>query len=330
MRGLRNTTAVCMAKHGRRQNFRLFALLLLIAAAPVIDVQANGQERPVDVSSSIVSRRPERHDKTSIRLDVERVLVPVTVVNSQGRKVEGLHKGDFRVYLDGVQQNISDFFMDEAPVSLGIILDASHSMHDRIDPALNALRAFLRVSLPGDEFSLITVRDRPTLVFPFTTHRDEIERELTGLPTVGWTALYDGIYLGVNRAKKASVGDRVLLVLSDGGDNNSRYTASEIKNIVRESDVRIFSISIEGRSPTIEKLALDSGGWTTHVQRIDELSEAAFSLSALIHGEYVVGFSPASLARDGKYHQTKVEVTQPADGTRLYASWRRGFYAPIQ
>jgi len=273
----------------------------------------------------------ERRDRSaSIRVDVQRVLVPVTVTDSNGRKVENLRKEDFRLYHDGVRQTISDFSVDDAPVSLGIVLDASNSMRTRIDSARQALSAFLRLSLSKDEFSLITVRDQPELLHPFTTHVEDIERELTGLPTMGWTALYDGMFLGIHQARKGGRDNRILLVLSDGGDNNSRYTISELRNIVRESDVRIFSISIAGRSHSIEELARESGGSTVHVRKLEDLSAAATSLSALIHGEYVLGYSPLNMVRDGKYHVTNVEIVQPANGMRLTVSWRHGFYAPVQ
>jgi Ca-activated chloride channel family protein len=263
-------------------------------------------------------------------MDVHRVLVPVTVTDVDGRKVEGLRKEDFRVYQDGIPQTISEFFIDEAPVSLEIILDASNSMRDRIDPSRHALGTLLRLSSPNDQFSLITVQDEPKLVRSFTKHVEDIEKDIASIWPTGWTALYDGMYLGINNAKHASGDNHVMLVMSDGGDNNSRYTETEIRNMVRENDVRIFSISIVGRSPSLEKLARESGGIAFHVHKVEDLPEVASSLSALIHGEYVLGFSPATLARDGKYHVTKVEVVQPADGSRMQVAWRHGYYAPLQ
>jgi Ca-activated chloride channel family protein len=308
----------------------LRTLVLLSAAAPFMPAPA--QDQPADTSSETLSRRLAAPKKTAptFKLRVHRVLVPVTVTNDDGRKVEGLRKEDFRIYQDGVQQTISEVFVDESPVAVGIVLDASNSMRDRIDASRKALGTFLRLSLPNDEFSLITVRDRPELVHFFTTNVDEIEHELSTVPTMGWTALYDGMYLGIHHAMKAGADNRVLLVLSDGGDNNSRYTESEIRNLVRESDVRIYSITIAGRSPSIEKLALASGGSAVQVHKLDELPAVVSSLSALIHGEYVIGFSPEASTPDGKYHVTKVEVVQPPDGKRYHASWRHGYFAPPQ
>jgi Ca-activated chloride channel family protein len=186
------------------------------------------------------------------------------------------------------------------------------------------------MSSKEDEFFLVSVQDKPSMLHGFTQQVDEIEQEMKAVKTQGWTALYDGMYLGLNRMRRANSGDRVLLVLSDGEDNNSRYTESEMKSVVRESEVRIFSISVLGRAPSLERLALESGGLAYHVHNLEELSDLAVALSAIIHGEYVVGFSPSTEARDGKFHAIKLEMEQPKNGTRVTASWRHGYYAPVE
>jgi hypothetical protein len=103
-----------------------------------------------------------------------------------------------------------------------------------------------------------------------------------------------------------------------------------MRRLVRESDARIFSISVLGRSPSMEKLAEESGGQAFHIRKLFELSDLAAALNAAIHDEYVLGLSPANHVRDGKYHTIRVEVAQPADGSRLHAAWRHGYYAPFQ
>jgi Ca-activated chloride channel family protein len=118
--------------------------------------------------------------------------------------------------------------------------------------------------------------------------------------------------------------------VTDGADNNSRYTESELRRLVRESDARIFSVSVLSRSPSMERLAEESGGQVFHIRRLSELSDLAAALDAAIHDEYVVGFSTANQVRDGKYHTVRVEVAQPSDGSRLHAAWRHGYYAPLQ
>src|ERR1051325_1799153 len=198
----------------------LFTVLLGIAQEPVI------------TPNRAVRGHVERRDAApSLRMDVNRVFIPVTVTDAYGRKVEGLGKDDFRIFEDGAQQTISEFFVDDSPVSVGIALDASHSMTDKIDASRKAMVSFIKLSAPEDEFFLITVQDHPELVHTFTRDAEEIQHEMDGVRTQGWTALYDGMYLGVNHARHANRDNRALVVLSDGGDNNSRYTESEIKNL---------------------------------------------------------------------------------------------------
>jgi len=291
------------------------------------------QEQPLNTSSRTLVRRAERRDTplaASIRMDVNRVLIPVMVTDAYDRKVEGLRKQDFRIFQDGVQQAVSEFFVDDSPVSAGIVLDSSNSMSNKVDPSRQALAALLRLSSPGDEYCLVTVQSEPELAHSFTADVDEIEREIAGVRTQGWTALYDGMFVGIDHAKHGIHENRVLVVVSDGGDNNSRYTETEVRSLIRESGVRVYSLSLLGRSPSLERLAQESGGRAYRVHKLDELPDAVVSLSAAIHGQYVVGFSPATMTRDGKYHRTKVELVQPTDGSHLYASWRHGYYAPLQ
>jgi VWFA-related protein len=136
--------------------------------------------------------------------------------------------------------------------------------------------------------------------------------------------------LAINHMKRASRSRHVLLVLTDGGDNNSRYTEGELKNLVREANVRILSISVQGHIPALDKLAAESGGRAYQVRKLEELPEVATAAAAEAHAEYVLGFIPPGL-RDGKYHIVKVEVVPPAaDSARLHVSWRRGYYAPLE
>jgi VWFA-related protein len=293
-----------------------------------------GQEKsPLEdrsVSASVARRIKPRTPAASLRLDVNRVLIPVTVTDTEDHKVEGLRKEDFRLFEDGVPREVVDFFIDEAPVSVGIVLDSSNSMRLKFDNARRAIAEFLRMSLPEDESFLITVQDQPELVHGFTRDSKTMLHEIEAIQPRGWTALYDGIYLAINHLKRSHHDRRVLLVLSDGGDNNSRYTESEIKNLVQESDVRIFTISILERSPTVEKLAEQSGGRAFRARNLEELPDKAVTLSALVHGEYVLGFAPGDQKWDGKHHSVKVEVTQPATGARMHVSWRRSYASPLQ
>jgi Ca-activated chloride channel family protein len=265
-----------------------------------------------------------------IRANVHQVFIPTTVTDSFGRPIQGLRKQDFRVLEDGVEQDLSNFFVDDGPISIGIILDVSGSVKNKLAEARQAVSEFLRLSSPQDEFFLITFKDQPELVRGFTTKVDDIESDLMAVQPSGWTALYDAMVMGIHHMKRANWNRRVLLVLSDGGDNNSRYTEAEVKNLVREANVRIFSISMQSHTPALDKLAADSGGHGYRVPKLEELPEAAATLSAEAHAEYVLGFTPPERPQDGKYHVVKVEVPQRPGEPRVHVSWRHGYYGLLQ
>src|SRR5581483_204339 len=218
-------------------------------------------------SHRTLNKRPS----DAIRLDVNLVLVPVMVTDVYERPVKGLHKEDFKLFEDGVEQNISKLFTQETPISIGIVFDASASMMHKMEQSRSAITEFLRMSVPGDEFFLLRFSDHPEPLRAFTKDPAEIEDGAEHIRAAGWTALYDALYLAINNMRHAAYDRKVLLVMSDGGDNNSRYSEHEIKELVRESDVRIFAISILDRSPTLEKLAEESGGRAYRVRKLDDL-----------------------------------------------------------
>jgi Ca-activated chloride channel homolog len=265
-----------------------------------------------------------------IRTDVRQVFIPTTVTDSHGRPVQGLRKQDFRLLEDGVEQPLANLFVEDGPISIGIILDISGSVRNKVAEARQAVIEFLRLSSPKDEFFLITFKDEPELVRSFTTNVDDIESDLQAVQPRGWTALYDAMVMGIQQMKRASRDRRVLLVLSDGGDNNSRYTKAEVKNLVREANVRIFSISVQSHTPALDMLAAESGGHGYRVPKLEELPETIATLSAEAHAEYVLGYTPPERPQDGKYHVVKVEIPQPPSEPRVHISWRHGYYGPIE
>ena len=307
-------------------------ILLLCSIAFILNTASTAANAQEDVS---VPRRmqqrsdPVRNGSGRLRTDVKLVLIPVTVTDLLERPVLDLSKQNFRVFDDGVEQKISQFFMEESPVSVGMVFDASNSMRKKIDQSRQALSEFLRMSTPGDEFSLWKFSDRPQTVCPFTTNVALIEDDLSSIQSGGWTSLFDALYLALNQTKRATLGTKALFVLSDGGDNNSRYTEREIRNMVREADVRIFSISIYGRSAALERISDESGGRAYQVHKLDELPAMAAKLSEEIHSHYVLGYLPARAQDDGKYHKVVVKLLTPAGGPRLHVAWRRGYYAPL-
>jgi VWFA-related protein len=266
----------------------------------------------------------------NIRLDVKVVLIPVSVTDILDRPIAGLRKEDFHLYEDNVEQKIAYLSNEEAPASLGLIFDASGSMTNKIETSVAAVDQFFKTSLPGDEFLLVRFSDRPHLMTGFTDDIDEISSRLHSIRAGGWTALNDAIYLGVQKMKKAKNPRRALLILSDGGDNNSRYSAPEIRDLVREADVRVYSVGLllgllQG-SRFLEKISEETGGRMIKVRKLDELPAAIEKLSRDLRSQYVLGYYSSNTQNDGRYRKVRVIVNQPT----VHASWRHGYYAPAE
>ena len=322
-------------RRARRVRRAAMAAGWIVLACSALTSLVCAQQQNSDAKVSItprVSTMPEARALRSgvIRADANRVFISTTVTDSYGRPVEGLHKQDFRLLQDGIEQELSEFFVEDGPISIGVVFDVSASVRNKLAEARQTVSQFLGLSTPGDEFFLVTFRDQPELVRGFTTAPEDIEADLGVVQPKGWTALYDAMVLAINHMKRASRSRRVLLVLTDGGDNNSRYNESEVKNLVRESNVRILSISIQGHTPVLDKLAAESGGRAYQVRKLEELPEVAAAAGAEAHAEYVLGFIPADGPRDGKYHSVKVEVVPPLADPRMHVSWRHGYYGLLQ
>jgi VWFA-related protein len=196
-----------------------------------------------------------------------------------------------------------------------------------MDRSVAAVKQFLGTTIPGDEFFLVRFSDRPTLVNGFTPEGDDIMASLSFVQAEGWTSLLDAIYLGARQMKLAKNARRALFILSDGGDNNSRYSESEIRRVVVESDVRIFAIGLFQRPRFLEKLAAETGGKAYWAHKLTDLPDIIDKLSLDLRSNYVLGYASNRLQNDGKYRKVTVELLRTLLGP-LRISWRRGYYAP--
>ena len=313
--------------HGFRRT--LFAGIVFITASLYIGLAEDGARVAitprVPLGRDLAGRRA-----ANIRLDVKVVLIPVSVTDIWDRPIAGLRKEDFHLYEDNVEQKIAYLSNEEAPASVGLIFDSSGSMANKLETSIAAVDQFFKNSLPGDEFLLVRFSDRPHLMTGFTDDIEEISGWLHSIRAGGWTALHDAIYLGVQKMKKAKNARRALLVLSDGGDNNSRYSAPEIRNLVREADVRVYSVGVllgllQG-SRLLEKISEETGGRMIKVRKLDELPSAIEKLSRDLRSQYVLGYYSSNSQNDGRYRKVRVTVNQPT----VHASWRHGYYAPAE
>jgi len=278
-----------------------------------------------------------------IRADVELVLVAVSVVDPLDRTVTGLTKDNFEVLEDRKLQQVEQFSSEDTPISLGIIFDTSGSMADKIDKSRIAVGQFLRTANPEDEFFLITFNDRPEKPSGFTTELGSIQNKLVVTGTKGQTSLLDAIYLGLSEMKGAKYARKALLVISDGGDNHSRYTENDVRKLVKESDVQIYSIGIfepyQSRSRTPEELAGPgllqdlsdmTGGREYTVEDLDEISDIAKKVSHEMRSVYVLAYNPGNKDYDGKWRKIQVKLRLPKQllsQFRLFS--KSGYYAPM-
>jgi len=281
--------------------------------------------------------------RSSIRIDTTLVLIPVSVTDPMNRFVTGLERDHFKVFEDKVEQDIRQFSSEDAPLSVGLVFDTSGSMGNKLQKARQAVAQFFKTANPEDEFFLVQFNDRPELVVPFTRSTEEIQNRLTFTQSKGRTSLLDGIYMAMNQMKKAHNPRKALLVISDGGDNSSRYTESEIKNAVREADVQIYAIGIfeqmGARSRTPEEISgpgllsdvsEQTGGRHFAVENLNELPDVAAKIGIELRNQYVIGYTPKNGGRDGKYRRVSVKLVQPRGLPPLKAFFRLGYYAPTQ
>ena len=320
--------------------------LLLSSAIFVIAGSLGAQEQSGNPNIVPRPRPPEKSEilpKANIRVDTNLVLIPVTVTDPLNRFVTGLEKENFRLYEEHKEQVITQFSSEDAPLSVGVIFDCSGSMGHKLEKSRLAVAQFFKTANPEDEFFLVQFNDNAKMVQSFTTNLEEIQNRLTFTQSKGRTALLDAIYMGLHEMKKARNPRKALLLISDGGDNNSRYTEGEIKNLVREADVQIYAIGIyeEGgarmRTPEestgpamLTEIAEQTGGRQYQVDNLNELPDVAAKIGVELRNQYVLGYSPANQEHDGKYRRVQVKLIQPRGLPQLRAFWRLGYYAPAQ
>ena len=274
---------------------------------------------------------PKKHagTRSNLRVDVRMILVPVTVTDPWDRPIMNLPAECFHLYENNVEQKIVSLFREEGPVSVGFIFDSSSSMRKRMDRSIAAIQQFLNNMAKGDEYFLVKFADRASLVQGFTSDPADIVSRLSSMQPDGWTALLDAIYMGVQQMKMAKNSRRALFVLTDGGDNSSRYTESEMVNLIRESDVRIFAIGLFERPRFLEKIAAESGGKAYLAHNLKDLPETVDRLSNELRSQYVLGYYTNNPDNDGKYRKVKVAVSQSNPATPQNVVWRHGYYAPL-
>jgi len=332
--------------------FCALALLVSLAftgAAFAQDVNVHIEPRPpADAPKTVDGKDPavanaeaslKNHTKP-VQVDVNLVLVNVTVTDDWNRIVTGLDKENFSILEGSEIQQVRHFSSEDAPISLGVIFDMSGSMNDKIMKAREAVIEFFKTANPQDEFFMITFNDRPELRADFTKSIEDIQGKLVYTVPRGSTALLDAIYMGVSKMKDARNSKKALLIISDGGDNHSRYTENEIKSMVKEADVQIYSIGIFSQGPTqqeeingpnlLNDVSSVTGGRMFTISNPNELADVATKIGIELRNQYVLGYRPNNKNKDGHWRKIKVKLNPPKGLPHLNVYARTGYYAPSQ
>jgi len=288
--------------------------------------------------------------EASFRTNTQMVLVPVNVIDHDGKTIEGLRAQDFAVFDDQYPQQIASFTNEDAPCSVGLVLDISGSMRYALNTTKAIAQAFFKTANPEDEFLMLTVSTLPDAAAGFTRDTDALQQNIQSTTPGGMTALLDTVYLGLSRMRKATRPHRAMLILSDGMDNESRYSKGELMRLALEADVQVYTILVDGlpgggssRAPfvpsmiakpgqqaaerqgplTLEELSDKTGGLHFHVRNESEGTDAAVKAARALRNQYVIGYQAPDSGLAGKWHRVRVKANVPK--VHVYA--RNGYYA---
>lgn len=276
----------------------------------------------------------ERKRPPTFKVGVETVFIKVAVTDPMNRYVTGLEQDHFRIYEDKIEQEISHFSQEPAPVSVGLIFDISASMKDNnnIRKAKNAITRFLQSENPEDECFLVTFNDRTSLAQPFTDDRGTIENIVAQQKPGGSTALYDAVYMGLDQVQRGRNEKKALIVITDGEDNSSRYSPGEVREFAKESDVQIYGIGEQGKlgygHSEIRNIVSLTGGRAFFPTSFNELDYYIDLVHAELRNQYLIGYSPTNKAHDGRWRRINVKLDTPQGLPKLAVHSREGYYAP--
>jgi Ca-activated chloride channel family protein len=322
----------------RYAGWRLLVLIVCALTAITASAQVTGPAAPGQVPAPAPSPIP---DKKAIQVEVNLALVNVTVTDPYDRLVTGLEKENFRVFEDGVEQEVVTFSSEDVPISIGVIFDMSGSMSDKVDKARQAAVQFFKTANPLDEFFMVSFNDRAELTSRFTSSVEELENRMMFTEAHGRTALLDAVYLGLSEMRGARNAKRALLIISDGGDNHSRYSENDIKNYLKEADCQVYAVGVFDplgvRSRTTEELngpsLLDeltemTGGRVFPVENLNDLPDIAAKIGMELRNQYVLGYKPSNIRHDATWRRIKVKLRPPRGLPPLNVYAKTGYFAP--
>jgi Ca-activated chloride channel family protein len=310
---------------------------LAFAQSDVVDVHITPLPN-AKLQHNVMTRNAAFPDAPIVHKNVDLVMVPVTITDQRDRIITGLEQSNFQLFDGKLRQEIKHFSSEDAPVSLGIVLDLSNSMAKKMDWARQAVSEFCKAANPVDEFFMVTFANQPELALDFTNQPDDIQKRLAFATAQGRTALLDAVSMALGEMRHAQYQKRALLIISDGGDNHSRYTENEIKAMVKEADVEIYAIGIFDRSSPVpeeingpvllEEITELTGGRAFTIDNANLLPALAVKVGAELRNQYVLAYSPDSALRNGKWHKIKIKLTVPKSLWPVWIHAKPGYYAP--
>jgi Ca-activated chloride channel homolog len=277
----------------------------------------------------------------SVHIDVELALVNVTVTDPYDRLVTGLEPDNFRIFENNVEQELQYFSSEDVPISIGLIFDLSGSMGNKVGKSKEAALQFFKTANPQDEFFLVGFNDRAEIMSSFTNSVEDLQSRILSASAKGRTALLDAIYLGLSEMRTARNAKRALLIISDGGDNHSRYRENDIKRLAREADTQLYAVGmfdpLEYRSRTPEELNGPSllsevteltGGRAFEVENLNQLPDIAAKIGAELRNQYILGYRPSNKSHDARWRKIKIKLRAPKGLPPLSIYAKTGYYAP--
>jgi Ca-activated chloride channel homolog len=323
-----------------------FFSLVLLAIYAVAQGSATAETSPTAAgpqSSGSATRDTSGVSITAgrdIHVDVDLALVSVTVTDPYDRPVTGLDPGNFRVFENNVEQEVLTFTMEDTPISVGVIFDNSGSMANKISRAREGVIEFFKSSNPEDEFFFVSFNERAELTSAFTNSIEDLQSHMVLTTPKGRTALLDAIYLGLSQMRAGHNSRRALLIISDGGDNHSRYSESDVKRLVKEADTQLYAVGIfdplEYRGRTAEELYGPSllseitemtGGRLFAVENPNDLPDTAAKIGMELRNQYILGYRPSNKAHDAKWRKIKITLRPPKGLPPLKVYAKAGYYA---
>jgi len=314
---------------------RLFVFALAVLLSSLILL---AQETPQKLE------KQEKDKDYTLSVDVEEVQLPISVLDKEGRPVNGLTKSDFAIFEDNVQQQIKVFKHEDIPLSLGLVIDNSGSMRNKRERVNSAALAFARESNPEDEVFIVNFDDAAYLEQDFTGSIGDLIDALDNLDTRGETAIYDAVYLTVDHVKAGKKDKKALLLISDGEDNVSKYGLNKVLDALRESKVTLYAIGLlenndqrgglfkkppsKKAKEVLQKFAEITGGQAYFPKSLDEVEELVKDIAHEIRNHYTISYTPANRKLDGTWREIRVKVNPPKNISKVTVHTKQGYYAP--